>query len=188
MSRLPVFITGNSGKAAFLSKWLGAELEHEELDLVEPQSMDIKEIASIKAKQAYDQIRKPVLVEDASLGFESLGGLPGPFIKWFLERLSLQEICDLLKSYDNKSALHEVCYCYFDGTEPRFFIGKQPGRIADHPSGKGGFGFDPIFTPFDATVTYADMDDEQLAKHALRTSKIFPELKAYLLDPNHASP
>ncbi len=180
MNKLPVFITGNPGKAAFLSKWLGLPIAHQALDLPEIQSMDLKEIAGYKAKAAYEILKSPVLVEDASLGFEALHGLPGPFIKWFLDKLTLQEICDLLQTYDNRSAVHEVCFCYYDGRKLEYFTGEQRGTIARGPLGETGFGFDPIMIPEGLDITYGQMNDEQLRHHALRTTQIFPQLHDFL--------
>lgn len=38
-----------------------------------------------KARLAAHYTKGPVLVEDTSLCFGALKGLPGPYIKWFLE-------------------------------------------------------------------------------------------------------
>ncbi|XP_035306734.1 inosine triphosphate pyrophosphatase isoform X3 [Cricetulus griseus] len=45
------------------------------------------EISIQKCKEAARQVQGPVLVEDTCLCFNALGGLPGPYIKWFLEKL-----------------------------------------------------------------------------------------------------
>jgi inosine triphosphate pyrophosphatase len=45
------------------------------------------EIAIAKCKAALAIVNKPVLVEDTSLCFNALYGLPGPYIKWFLDKL-----------------------------------------------------------------------------------------------------
>jgi inosine/xanthosine triphosphate pyrophosphatase family protein len=55
---------------------LGYPVDHVKLDLDELQSMDLHEIVTHKAKQAYDILQKPVLINDISLGFDGLGGLP----------------------------------------------------------------------------------------------------------------
>ena len=40
------------------------------------------EISIEKCKLAVEQVKGPVMVEDTSLGFNALKGLPGPYIKW----------------------------------------------------------------------------------------------------------
>lgn len=82
---LPFFITGNQNKANYLSRTIGIQLEHQKLDLDEIQSSDPKKVIEHKVKQAYSLINKPVLVEDTSLGFSAIDGLPGPFIKFFVD-------------------------------------------------------------------------------------------------------
>ena len=54
MSQLPVFITGNPGKAEYLSRQLGVELEHQKVELVEIQSTDLHEIVAHKLEQAFE--------------------------------------------------------------------------------------------------------------------------------------
>lgn len=46
------------------------------LDLDEIQSLDLREVIEHKVRQAHEKCGKPVLVEDVSLVFEDLGGLP----------------------------------------------------------------------------------------------------------------
>ena len=77
------FITGNPKKAEFLAKYLGLVVAHQKIDLDEIQSLDLRAIAGHKARQAFEVIGSPVLVEDVGLTFKSLGNLPGSFIKWF---------------------------------------------------------------------------------------------------------
>ena len=174
------FITGNQNKADFLAKWLGVELAHQKVAMDELQSMDSHVIAEHKARQAYDIVQKPVLVEDVSLVFHAFGKLPGPLIKWFIEEMSMQQICDLLEKFDDRSATAGVCYCLFDGSELKFFDGSVEGAIADAPRGNGGFGFDPIFVPNGSTKTYSEMNDEELDTFALRTTTVFPQLREFL--------
>jgi XTP/dITP diphosphohydrolase len=74
------FITGNPKKAEFLAKFLGFPVEHKKLDLDELQSLDLEEITEHKARQAYETVGGPVLVEDVGVVIHSMGKLPGPFI------------------------------------------------------------------------------------------------------------
>lgn len=92
-----IFITGNQHKANILAKHLGVAVAHQKLDLDELQSLVLHVVAEHKARQAYDISGKPALVEDVSLTFHALGRLPGPFIKWFIEELSAQQVCDLIE-------------------------------------------------------------------------------------------
>lgn len=58
------FITGNQKKADYLAQYLGFPIEHVKVDLDEIQSLNLREIVEHKVKQAYEKIKKPVIVED----------------------------------------------------------------------------------------------------------------------------
>lgn len=81
------FITGNPKKAEYMRKLLGMPIEHIKLDLEEIQSLDLEEIVKHKVRQAYEKIGKPVIVDDVSFEFCTLGRLPGTFVKHFLDEL-----------------------------------------------------------------------------------------------------
>ena len=72
------------------------------LDLPELQG-EPEEIAKSKAREAYNQVKKPVLVEDTSLCFNVLKGLPGPYIKWFLKKLKPEGLSDLTNKLGDNS-------------------------------------------------------------------------------------
>lgn len=77
------------------------------------------------------QVQGPVLVEDTCLCFNALGGLPGPYIKWFLEKLKPEGLHQLLAGFEDKSA---YALCTFalstgDPSEPvRLFRGRTSVR------------------------------------------------------------
>lgn len=174
-----VFITGNQYKADFLAKWLGYSVEHHKLDLDELQSLDLNAIVEHKARQAYDILKRPVLVEDASLSLTAIGRLPGPFIKWFLKEMGPEGLCKLARSLPSQEAHGEVCYALFDGADVKFFEGEMRGRIAKEVRGTGGFGFDPIFINDGYDITRAEMDEDTYAKTSYRTDAM-TKLKRYL--------
>jgi len=162
------FITGNPAKAEQLSWHLNYPISHQKLDLTEIQSLDLKEVVEHKAKEAYQKIKCPVLVEDVSLTFNSLGKLPGPFIKWFLIVLDNKGLCRILDNFEDRSALAEVCFGLYDGKYLHIFDGKMKGVIADKPRGKKGFGWDPIFIPEGSKKTWAEMFPEEQKNISMR--------------------
>lgn len=157
------FITGNQNKADYLAKYLGVPVEHHKLDLDELQSVELSVIVEHKVRQAYEILRTPVIVEDVSLEFSALGRLPGPFIKWFLEELDFQTICNLLDGKD-RSATGRCMFGYYDGKELRFFEGSLNGKIATGPRGKDGYGWDKIFIPEGYNVTRAELSEDDYEK------------------------
>lgn len=148
MAKLPIYITGNQNKADYLARILGIELAHYKLDLDEIQSVSQEEIIEHKVKQAYEILKKPVLVEDTALFFNALDGLPGPFVKFFVTAKDGQNImCRMLDGFEDRSAYASAIYAYYDGETICTFNGRLNGVIADTPRGGGGYGWDAVFQP-----------------------------------------
>lgn len=178
-----VFVTGNQNKADYLAKMLGIEIEHQKIELDEIQSTCLETVVEHKVQQAYEIIQKPVLVEDVALGFDALGGLPGPFIKFFVDAPNgLENLCRMLDGFDNRSARAACVFGYFDGENMRLFRGELKGTIAKTPHGKNGFGWDKIFEPdgFDGK-TRAELSPEDDEK-TYTIIKPFEALREFLKD------
>lgn len=174
------FITGNAKKAHFLAKYLDIELEHKKLDLDEIQSLDLKEVVHHKVREAYKHIKKPVLVEDVSLEISSMGRLPGPLIKWFLEELTSEQIARLADG-GNRRAVGRCMFGYYDGKKEHYIEGELHGTIANHPAGDNGFGWDSVFIPDGYKVTRSELSEEDYEK-LYRIIRPFDKLKAFLRD------
>ena len=168
----PVFITGNAGKAHQLELWLGRQLPHRKLDLVEIQSLDLQEIVEQKVLEAYRQLKQPVLVEDVALTFHAMGKLPGPLIKWFLNELETEGLCRLLDGHKDRSATAEVIYGLHDGQNTHFFHGVVHGRVAEHPRGSHGFGWNAVFIPDGSNKTYGELTEKEVEKFSFRAKAI----------------
>jgi inosine triphosphate pyrophosphatase len=177
----PVFITGNQNKADYLAKMLGIELEHQKVDLDELQSRSLDEIVEHKVRQAYQLIGRPALVEDVSLGFAAYDNLPGPFIKFFIDQPDgLEKLCRMLDPFEDRTALAECVFGYYDGEHLELLRGSLRGTITDHPRGENGFGWDKIFVPdgFDGK-TRAQLNPSDDAK-TYATIKPFAALREFL--------
>ena len=164
------FITGNQGKAEYLSDYFHINVARAKLDLREIQSLNLREIVENKARQAFDTLKKPVLVEDVSLIFKDMKDLPGPLIKWFLESLGNKGLCGLADSFSSREARAEVMFALCDKNGLNVFSGSVNGSIAKKPKGRAGFGWDPIFIPKGQKKTWAEMSGEE--KHQTSMRKI----------------
>jgi len=141
------------------------------LDLPELQG-EPRAIAAAKARAAADAIGGPVCVEDTGLEFRALGGLPGPYIKWFLSACGHDGLNRMLAGFEDKGA-DATCTFAFSagpGAEPVLFEGRTPGRIVPARGGHA-FGWDPIFQPDEGGGgTYAEMTkaDKNAISHRYR--------------------
>lgn len=71
---------------AILGDSLPFQLESIKLDLPELQG-EPEEVSRAKCKLAAKEVTGPVMVEDTSLCFNALGGLPGVYIKVLLRQI-----------------------------------------------------------------------------------------------------
>lgn len=143
-----LFVTGNQNKADYLATLLDMPLDHHKIDLDEIQSTSLDEVVRHKVRQAYAIAKRPVLVEDVGLGFAALNGLPGPFVKFFVDQPDgLEKMCRMLDGFTDRSARAETVFGYYDGGHLELIRGGLDGVVADHPRGEGGFGWDKIFCP-----------------------------------------
>lgn len=180
MPQLPLFITGNQSKADYLSRQLGIGLRHRKLELLELQSTDLHEIVAHKLEQAYAVCRQPVIVEDVSLMFHALGGLPGPYIKWFMDLAGSQACCRMLDGFDDRSASIRCTFGYYDGEHMEFFDSEMAGSIAAEPRGENGFGFDDIFIQEGYDMTRAQMSQADNERTYAEQMKPFAQLRDFI--------
>ena len=120
-------------------------------------------MAKGKCELAAKELNGPCIVEDTSLCFNALNGLPGVYIKWFLDSCGLDGLNDMIAFSDDKSGYAQtiVAYCEGPGKEVRTFEGRTHGKIV-RPRGSLDFGWDPLFEPHEGgQLTYAEMSGEQ---------------------------
>ena len=174
------FVTGNQHKADKTSQLLGRELDHEKVDLDELQTIDIVELAEHKVKQAYAILQRPVIVDDYSLSFDALNGLPGPFIKFFISiDDGLEKLCRMLDPFENRRAGTACVIAFYDGQVMKVFEKYTHGDIVQHPIGDNGIHTDRIFTPDGYDQTRAQMDDV-MYDEVYRKVRPLDELKLFL--------
>ena len=171
-------VTGNTGKLVEFKRLLPTNwtYDHHDLDLTEIQSLDNNEIVTAKVKAAYAALQRPVVVEDATAGLDDLGGLPGPFIKFFVNQLG----DDALYKLRGQSAATVICTIgYYDGISLLLATGTVHGT-AVASRGEFGFGFDRCFMPDGQTKTYAEMspaEKDVLSHRRLAVDNLVAQLK-----------
>ncbi|AOW02097.1 YALI0B22924p [Yarrowia lipolytica CLIB122] len=179
-----VFVTGNAGKLRETNHILaptGIELTSHKLDLEETQGT-IEEVSIAKAKAAAKILNKPVLVEDTALGFAALKGLPGVYIKWFLDSLGHEGLNKMLAGFEDKSATAWCTFAYCGGPDEDvlLFQGTCEGTIVP-PRGENNFGWNAVFEPKGYTETFAEMSEE--TKNAIsHRFKALEKLKVFLAE------
>lgn len=179
------YVSGNSYKLAEIKRLNKGYVNftYLDLDLVEIQGT-AEEIAKAKCKEAFCIVKGPVLIEDSSLYFSNLNGLPGPYIKDFMKKLDLTSLARLGETkYGNTTSQAKCIYAYLDSSfkEPKLFIGIRSGKIVYPRSNiSENFGWDPIFE-LDLIIdkTYAELTNYEKDEYSDR-SLAFTKFKEYI--------
>ncbi len=181
-----IFATGNKGKLREASEILG-----ERFELLTPLDFGItedipetgetlEENSRQKAEYLYQRSLLNVsgeglccFADDTGLEVDALGGAPGVYTaryagpsKDFNDNMDkvLSELAELAKEdtqVSRKARFRSVVTLILDGKVHQF-EGVMDGFIAEEKSGKGGFGYDPIFIPLEYPgLTAADITEEE---------------------------
>jgi XTP/dITP diphosphohydrolase len=170
MARTVWFLTGNSGKLEEATNYLeplGYEVKQlivEKGTIIEPQADTLEEVAQSKISQALAHLpdgedsNDLLMVEDAGLFIDALNGFPGVISAYALKTIGcngMLKLLEHLKSEDTvqsaqlRSAEFQAVAALWNNGEILYGNGRCPGWIALASSEGEGFGFDPIFTPYD---------------------------------------
>jgi non-canonical purine NTP pyrophosphatase (RdgB/HAM1 family) len=107
------------------------------------------------------------LIEDTGLYIAAWDGLPGALVKWFVQRVGVQGICQMLQAFTDRRAWAESILAVHDG-QLRTYRGRIEGSIAVEPAGDAGFGWDPIFIPLGAEKTFGEMAPAEKDQYSMR--------------------
>ena len=173
-------VTGNANK---LEEWQQltagkATLDSIDLDIEELQSDDPLAIVTDKVKKAFKAVGKPVIVEDVSAALEKHGGLPGPFIKYYMKNIGKDALYQLAGG-EGEHATVSCSAAYYDGTSLITVRGVVHGTVVA-PRGDA-YGFNITFVPEGETETFAEMSSEKkntMSHRALAVQLLLEKLEA----------
>ncbi|WP_101294123.1 non-canonical purine NTP pyrophosphatase [Halegenticoccus soli] len=109
------YVTTNPGKVREATEYLGSEVAQLDFDYTEIQSDDLGAIAAHGAREAYRHAREPVLVDDAGLFVEALGGFPGPYSSYVEDTVGVERVWRLAEAEENRRASFRCVLAYCDG-------------------------------------------------------------------------
>ena len=89
-------------------------VEFAKISLVEIQSDSLEEIAREKAKTAFAEVGRQVIVEDDGLFIDSLGGFPGPYSSFVFRTIGNDGILKLLAGSAKRSAYFRSLFALYD--------------------------------------------------------------------------
>jgi XTP/dITP diphosphohydrolase len=187
--------TGNEHKARELGALLGStrlELTTlKEFPAVPPVVEDGRTLMENAVKKALEPALATglwALADDTGLEVEALGGRPGVFsARYAGPDCDFKANCEKLLGelegvppLERRAVFRTVVALASPQGRVQCREGRLEGRIASHPVGKNGFGYDPVFFIPDEGRTLAQLDDDEknaLSHRALALKAILPVLE-----------
>lgn len=176
------FITWNKNKFSEVQSIL-PDIEQMNIDLVEIQEMDPYKIIQAKLIEARKHHDGEFIVEDTSLYMDCLNWLPGPLIKWFLEKMWNEWLFEIAKKFNNYKVIAKTLIGHINNNwEINFFEWMLEWKIV-YPDTETNFGRGPIFMPDWLDKSFAQMSREEKNEMSMRRLAL-NKLKEFLNKKN----
>ncbi len=135
-------------------------------DEIPEESPTLEGNALFKAEYLWRRFRRECFADDTGLEVEALGGAPGVRSARYASDecdplMNMQKLLKELNGKTNMRAQFRTVVAFFQNGESYLFEGTLKGSIIEHPAGKKGFGYDPIFLPDGYTKTLAELSFEE---------------------------
>jgi XTP/dITP diphosphohydrolase len=153
-------VTTNQGKLREFRSVLepiGIDVQHSDVDCDEIQADTLREVVVSCVEQLKAKGLRDFVLDDSGLFVHALKDFPGVYSSYALKTIGLDGLLHLLNGKADRSAHFECCVGASIAGEEFIVSGRCDGSIALHPSGTGGFGFDPLFVPSGYSQTFAEI-------------------------------
>ena len=147
-----------------------------------------------KVRYVHEHYGVDCFADDTGLEVEALDGAPGIYTARFGHMngygdshdsdANIRCLLDKLKDKDNRHARFRTAIALIKDGEEHLFEGIVEGEILKERTGTDGFGYDPIFAPTEAGVSFAEMGSEEknrISHRGRATQKLAAFLKLLIL-------
>ncbi len=178
-----VMVTGNIGKwriASDIFKKYHVQLEHGKMDTPEIQSHFVEDVSKYSAIYAAKKLNKAVIKSDVGYYIESLGGFPGPFLRYANEMLQSEDILKMMERKENRKIILKECLTFStpDGKTTQF-VNVEEATISKQAYGEG--------TTFDKIVIFEGQkfpkslnSEEDNIKHFEKKLQIYEKMAEFI--------
>ena len=166
-----VFATGNPNKLKEISSVIKSFeiVGLKDLGITEeiPETGDtLNKNALQKAKYVYDKTGLDCFSDDTGLEIETLNYRPGVYSAMYAgadcnAENNIRKVLQELEESTNRKAQFKTVIALILNGQEYFFEGSVNGMILKEKSCKGGFGYDPIFSPVGYKNSFAEMSIAQ---------------------------
>ncbi len=167
-----VFATNNAHKLEEIRAILGTDIEILSLADIDchddiPETADtLQGNALIKARWVKERYGFDCFADDTGLEVSALGGAPGVHTARYAypdrhdPEANTQKLLEALKNKNDRSARFRTVVALIYKGEEHLFEGIVEGHISTEKRGTEGFGYDPVFSPEDTGLTFAELGTE----------------------------
>jgi XTP/dITP diphosphohydrolase len=181
-----IFASNNAHKLHELRTAVGSNLEIISLkdagidqEIPEPYNT-LKENAQVKASTIHHLTDgENCFSEDTGLETDALGGEPGVHSARYagdppVPANNIRKLLGALADSKNRRARFITVICLILRGQEYFFEGRCEGQVLRSVTGKGGFGYDPVFQPDGSGKSFAEMNEEEknLFSHRRKASDL----------------
>jgi XTP/dITP diphosphohydrolase len=189
-----VIASNNKGKITEIKAMIGADIQLLSLEdigfteeIAEPYHT-FEENALTKASTIHKFSGKNVFADDSGICINALGGEPGVQSAYFgglprSDEKNNNKLLRALKDKGDRTAFYKSVICLIWEEQTYFFEGLCEGRIAEEPTGTGGFGYDPLFIPNGYDKTFGELPLElknEISHRGKAVRKMVSFLKEHL--------
>ena len=164
-----IFATNNVNKVDEIRLILGNRfsiitLKESGIDIDIPEPHDTLEANALEKSSTIHQLtQKNCFSEDTGLEVDALNGAPGVHSARYAGahrsfEANIQKLITELHPHSNKNARFRTVISLILHQQNYFFEGICEGQIINSPTGRNGFGYDPVFMPYGSGKTFAEMD------------------------------
>lgn len=163
-----VFATNNQHKLEEVQQLIGYKFLLKSLadincsDDIPETGTTFKENAGQKSRYIFDRFALNCFADDSGLEVKALNNEPSIYSARYSgtrdSEQNLHLVLEKLGDNSNRKARFVTVISLLMDAKEHLFEGTINGQIANKPSGKKGFGYDPIFIPDGYDVTFADLD------------------------------
>lgn len=127
------YATGNNGKFEMVKEFIKSnahsiDLKQLNIELKEEQNINLEEIAISKAKQAWEALQQPVIVDDSGIYFNKYKDFPGFMTKYIYQCLGFEGLYKLYDEGDNATFKTFIVYIY-GSDKYKVFEGSINGKL-----------------------------------------------------------
>lgn len=126
MAKIITFVTGNQTKILHANEAiqkLGYETVGKRLDIIEPREENPEKVVIEKAIQAFQILKKPLMVEDSGIFIRALNGFPKTFVHFVEDSIGIINIIKMMEGVTDRYVEFRQSLAYIEQgmKEPKVF-------------------------------------------------------------------